>query len=214
MNSIRRIIPVAAAMAVVALLAAGCGSVSPTTTTTGAAAGSGPPTDGAASAYRYSACMRDHGVSNFPDPKVHMSSNGGSTQVSVMIPAGVGDSPQLSAARTACQGILPAPSNSDLAAQAKQREVHKQDLLAFAHCLRSHGISGFPDPNAEGQLTLPMVQAAGIDLTAPRVRTAALACVPASNGAITRAAVIEATSGNVTQSGGQASQSSGASSNP
>jgi len=215
MYSIRRVIPVAAAIIGVAFLVDGCGGTSPTTTTTGSAAGNGPPKDFAASAYRYSACMRNHGVSNFPDPKVHVSSSGGgSTQVSVMIPAGVGNSPQFNSARTACQGILPAPSKSDLAQQAHDQLVHKQDLLLFARCIRNHGINGFPDPNSQGQMSLAQIQAAGIDLTAPNVKAAALACVPASNGAVTRAAVLQATSGNVSQQSGSGSASSGAGSNP
>jgi hypothetical protein len=57
-------------------------------------------------------------------------------------------------------------------------------------------------------LTLEMIQAAGVDLTAPQVKTAALACVPAANGAITRADVEQATSGNPTGSG-TTSQGSG-----
>jgi hypothetical protein len=209
MYSTRRLIGAAAALTGLALFAAGCGGVSPTTTTTGAAAGNGPPKDVAGSAYRYSACMRNHGVTNFPDPKVHISSSGGSTQVAVMIPAGEAGSPQFNKAQTACKGILPQPSKSDLAQQAHDQLVHKQDLLAFAHCLRNHGVRGFPDPTSQGQLTLQMVQSAGVDLTAPSVRTAALTCVPASNGSITRAAVLQATSGNPPQpqSGSSASGS-------
>jgi len=42
----------------------------------------------------------------------------------------------------------------------------KQVFLAFARCLRSHGISDFPDPDAQGQLTLQMISAAGVDLNA------------------------------------------------
>ena len=98
----------------------------------------------------------------------------------------------------------PRPSKADLAAQAKHQQVHKQDLLAFADCLRNRGIAGFPDPDSQGQLTVQMVQAAGIDLTAPQVRTAALACVAAASGAITRAQVLQATSGNPPDGGSTA----------
>jgi hypothetical protein len=81
--------------------------------------------------------------------------------------------------------------------------------------MRDHGINGFPDPNAQGRLDVEMIQAAGVDLTAPQVRAAALTCIPASNGILTRAAVMQATSGNPTQSGtasssGSPPQSSGA----
>ena len=55
--------------------------------------------------------------------------------------------------------------------------------------MRDHGVNNFPDPTAQGQLTLEMVSAAGVDLQAPSVRSAALACVPASHGALTKAAV-------------------------
>jgi hypothetical protein len=214
MYSMRRVISAAAALTSVALLAAGCGGTSPTTTATGSAGGNGPPKDFAASAYKYSACMRNHGVANFPDPKVHTSSNGGGTQVSVMIPAGAANSPQFNTARTACQGILPTPSKSDLAQQAHDQLVHKEDLLSFTRCIRNHGINGFPDPNSQGQMSLAQIQAAGIDLTAPNVKAAALACVAASNGGVTRADVMEATSGNLSQSSGTGSESSGSSSNP
>ncbi len=189
MNSIRRVIPAAAALTGVALLAAGCGGSS--TSTTSSAAGQ-PPANFVTQAYKYSACMRNHGVSNFPDPRV--STSNGSTQIAQVVQAQ--NTPQFKAAMTACRSILPQPSKSDLAAQAKQQQAHKQDLLAFARCLRDHGITGFPDPNTQGELTLAMVQAAGVDLTAPQVRTAALDCVPASNGGITRAQVLQATSGN------------------
>ncbi|HEY1515307.1 MAG TPA: hypothetical protein VGF91_02730 [Solirubrobacteraceae bacterium] len=217
MYFIRRAILATGAIAAVALLAAGCGGNSPTTTTngSGSAAGNGPPKDIAASAYKYSACMRNHGVANFPDPRVQTSTSGGSTKVAVMIPAaGLSSSPNFKSAQTACRGILPAPSKSDLAQQAHDQQVHKEDLLAFTRCLRNHGVNGFPDPNSQGQLSLAQVQAAGIDLQAPSVKTAALTCVPSSGGGITRADVEQATSGNPPQGGQSGSESQGSASAP
>jgi hypothetical protein len=122
-----------------------------------------------------------------------------------------GGSPNFKTAQEACKSIIPAPSKGDLAAQAHQAQVRKQDELSFALCMRDHGISGFPDPGPQGALTLAMIQAAGVDLTAPQVRTAALACIPAAHGILTRAAVEQATSGNPPQSG---SGSQGSGSNP
>ena len=193
---------VAAAVAGVALLAAGCGGSSSTTTSTDSAGGQSTE-NGVTQAYRYAACMRDHGVSNFPDP--HVSISGGSTQISMMAK---GNSPQIQAAETACRGILPGPSSVSPGAQAQQQRARTQDELSFARCVRNHGIDGFPDPPAHGRLSLQMIQAAGIDLTAPQFRAAALACVPASNGILTRQSVMQATSGNPTGSG--TSSSSGA----
>jgi hypothetical protein len=61
--------------------------------------------------------------------------------------------------------------------------------------LRSHGISDFPDPNVQGQLTLQMIRAAGVDLHAPSLLSAAKACVGVTHGAITIAAVVRAING-------------------
>jgi hypothetical protein len=65
-------------------------------------------------------------------------------------------------------------------------------LLAFARCLRSHGVPKFPDPDSRGQLPLETVQAAGVDLHAPAVLTAARACVGVTHGQITMAQVEQA----------------------
>jgi hypothetical protein len=209
MHLIRRAIQATAPIITVALLVAACGGATATTSTTGASDGeggsAGPPKNFIPDAYKYSACMRDHGVSDFPDPVVSHSGNG--TQVSIRVSQADGTSPQLKTAQQACRGILPAPSSADLAAQAQQQRIHGQDLLAFARCLRGRGINGFPDPNAQGDLSLQMIQAAGIDLTAPKARAAGLACASASNGAITRADVIQATSENPSSS--QSGSSSG-----
>jgi hypothetical protein len=178
-------ISAATVVASAALLLSACGSSSPTTTTSS----SKSPQSFVAKAYQFSACMRNHGVTNFPDPTV--SSNGNGQQIAIRA---VGpNTPAFKTASKACQGILPAPSNADLAAEAAQRRAHTQDLLSFAHCMRGRGVNGFPDPGAEGQLTLQMITNAGIDLHAPQVAVAARACVPASRGAITRADIAQAT---------------------
>ena len=204
-----RAIPLSAAIAGVALLAAGCGATK-TTSTSGSLSSKSPPGNFVADAYKYAACMRSHGVANFPDPTV--THNAGGTQIAIHA---VGpNSPQFNAASQACRGILPAPSKSELAQQAADQRRHAQDLVSFARCLRSHGITRFPDPNGQGQLSLQEVQADGIDLQAPSFRAAALACVPASSGAVTRAAVLQATSGNPQQNGSSSGSSEGAASSP
>jgi hypothetical protein len=211
MQSIKRALPPTAALIGATLLLAACGGGASKTTTTDSAADQ-PQGSGIQDAYKYAACMRNHGLASFPDPQV-THANGG-TQIAIRVPQAAGTSPQFKTAQAACNSILPAPSKSDLAAQAKQQEIHKQGLLAFAHCLRSHGINGFPDPTSQGQLSLTMVQAAGIDLTAPQFRTAALACVPVTNGVLTRASVLQATSGNPNQPSSGSSTSAQATPSP
>ena len=193
----------AGGVAAVALLAAGCGGSSSATTSTNSAGGqaTGNPVT---QAYRYAACMRDHGVANFPDP--HVSISGGSTQISMMAGTGPKPSAQFQAADTACRGILPGPSSVSPGEQAQQQRARMQDELSFARCMRGRGINGFPDPPAQGRLSVQMIQAAGIDLTAPQFRTAALACIPAANGILTRQSVLQATSGNPASPGSGTSE--------
>ncbi len=56
----------------------------------------------------------------------------------------------------------------------------------------SHGVADFPDPSAQGKLSLQMISAAGVDLRAPSFLTAARACVGVTHGVISMAAVEQA----------------------
>ena len=178
----------AAALAAVALLVAGCGSAqrSPSANSTGAAG------NGAQAPFRYVACMRNHGVTDFPEPQV--SSSNGSTRVAMMVTPAITSSPAFKSAQHACAGILPAPSNLSPAELAAQQRQHARVLLAFAKCLRAHGLSSFPDPDAQGRLTIQMIDAAGVDLHQPGVLTAAKACIGVTHGVITGADVERAIS--------------------
>ena len=173
------------AITTLALLAAACGSSG------GKPPGAGPPKNAAAAAFRYASCMRDHGVSGFPDPQVS-SSNGGES-IKQALPASAARSPRFKSAQEACRGILPIPLNGNQV--AAQQQAHKRDLLAFARCLRAHGVSGFPDPTSQGQLTLQMISAAGVDIHTHAVLIAAEACVGVTHGSITRAQVAHAVNG-------------------
>jgi hypothetical protein len=176
-----------AAIACGSLFAAGCGSSSHNSNASIDSSSAGP----AAAAYKFAACMRAHGVPNFPDPKVS-SRPGGAVKVAV-IGGGGPNAPAIRTATKKCQGILPTPTSpSQIAAQQHTREV---DLVSFAQCLRAHGLTRFPDPTAQGQLNIQMITNAGIDLHAPQTLTAAKACLGASHGAITVADVEQAVNG-------------------
>lgn len=175
----RRRFPVKRAAATVAVsmglaaLAAGCG-------------GSGNHTPGSSASssrllaqyFAYSRCMRSHGVPNFPDP--HVSISPGRVAVGFRVTPAETRSPRFKSADHACQGILPAPNNPTPAGQ----RARTAGLLAFARCVRANGVAGFPDPDAQGRLTLEMVSAAGVDIHAHKVLDAAKACVGASHGAV------------------------------
>jgi hypothetical protein len=139
-------------------------------------------------AFAYARCIRAHGVPAFPDPQV--TTTPGSVGIRQAVPAGAGLSPAFQAAQKACRSIMPAPGSGH-----DDHGPGKQVLLAFARCLRARGVSGFPDPNAGGQLTQEMIRAAGVDLHSRGVFNAARACVGVTHGAITMAQIAAATSG-------------------
>jgi hypothetical protein len=174
----------AVAAASVALVAAGCGSSSPTSSTASTGAG---PKNGASSAYKFSACMRDHGVTNFPDPVVHSSD--GQTSVGIQIAPSQASSPQFKTAQKACQGILPTPKGGSTQVSSGPST---QALVELARCLRGHGYPRFPDPDGQGQLSFEMISAAGIDMQAPGFLQTAQGCASATHGQITAAMVAQA----------------------
>ena len=138
-------------------------------------------TPGVAAAFAYSRCMRSHGVSDFPDPKV--VTRPGSQGIMFHVGRAQAASPRFKAADRACQSILPAPNDSSPA----QQQARKKGFLAFARCMRDKGIAGFPDPNVAGRLSLQMVAAAGIDIHSRNVLDTAKSCAAVSNGAVKRA---------------------------
>lgn len=167
-----------------AAMVAGCGS-SPSPTPAQSASNPG------AQAFAYARCMRSHGVADFPDPKVTTSPGQGAVGIRMAVPASIGNSPAYKTANQACQHILPGPSSG----QQDTGGPSKQVLLAFAQCLRSHGISGFPDPNAQGQLPAQTIAAAGVNIHTPRFLAAGKACVGVTHGQITEADVVELVNG-------------------
>ena len=84
----------------------------------------------------YARCMRSHGVANFPDP------NGqGVIQGSGINPG----SASFQAADKDCRHLLPNGGQPSPAQQAKALA----QALKFSQCMRSHGISDFPDPQSQ-----------------------------------------------------------------
>jgi hypothetical protein len=171
------------AIITVALLATACGS-SP------GSAGTHRAQNSTDAPFRFAACMRDHGVTSFPDPQVTTTPGGNGVGVKMAVPASAAQSPMFKAAQKACQGILPAPGSA-----SERHGPSKQILLAFAQCLRSHGVSSFPDPGPQGQLTSEMISAAGVNIKAPALFAAAKACLGVTHGAITLADVEHAIKG-------------------
>jgi hypothetical protein len=179
----------AGALSVLALLASGCGGggspgVARVASTTPADAAAAATTQGGL--LGFSRCMRSNGFPNFPDPQRFV---GGNVKLTIHQLGAAG--PQLDAALNACHHLLPTNGGGPQET-AQQRRTQLADELSFARCMRSHGVSRFPDPTAQDGLTVEMVQARGIDVHSPAVLRVVQSCLPASHGALTPANVREA----------------------
>jgi hypothetical protein len=143
-----------------ALAAAGCGGSS------GAKVAQVGTTSAAKSATpaRFSACMRSHGVPSFPDP---------GADGTIHVPSTIDDgSPIVRAAYRACHSL--APSQDSFTGQGPT--MSQEQLLAFAKCMRSHGVPQFPDPQVvNGHINMHLT-AGQIDPNSPIVTAAIAAC--------------------------------------
>jgi len=149
----------AAVMLGLAILAAGCGG----SNNPGAAgSGLGPMAQGAA----YARCMRSHGVPDFPDPT---PGPGGGFAFQINGSPGSDldrNDPRRQAAGAACRSLLPGGEQAPaLSARKLAAEVK------WAQCMRSHGLPGFPDPNAQGAF-----DSSRFDDSSPAFQTASNAC--------------------------------------
>jgi hypothetical protein len=123
--------------------------------------GTGGGTNPRPHAQTFSACMRSHGVPNFPDAntdgRIHA--------------AGIDKSSRaFQAAYRSCRALEPGGQLSEEA-----RTQLQQQLLAFAKCMRTHGVHTFPDPiiTADGHFGMGTQR---IDPNSPIFTAAASAC--------------------------------------
>ena len=147
----------AASVAALALTVSGCGG------SAGSKSGSsGSNTNSTLEkAVKYAQCMRENGVTNFPDPE----KNG-----NFVIAAGGPNrnSPQFKKAQQACKSQEP-PGIEDNPSQIAQEQ---KEWLKFARCMRSNGIADFPDPQ-DGRLLVPRDR---INTNSPQFKRALNAC--------------------------------------
>jgi hypothetical protein len=153
---------------VLALAVAGCGGGDKTsgvaslggdkpTPTTSPGSGGGDSTQ---ADLAYARCMRQHGV-NMPDPKV--DANG---RTEWRLPSGIRkDDPRLKAAQQACRQYR---ANGGQAQRPSPQQ--QQEMLAFARCMRQHGIN-IPDPQPDGR-----VDTSGVNPDDPKFKAAERAC--------------------------------------
>jgi hypothetical protein len=122
-------------------------------------------------AIKFATCVRAHGVPNFPDPNA----------LGVFSLSGPVNTPQFQRAQRTCATLLhlgggpPSPA----------RQAHAlAQLLRYSQCMRSHGVTSFPDPTSSpgGGVGLTLKSGDGIDPTSAIFQRAQKACASLAPG--------------------------------
>jgi hypothetical protein len=143
-----------------ALAIAACGSSGKSSTAAGTGTTSGSTQY--AQGVRFSDCMRSHAVPNFPDP----SPSGGLPSGSL---AGISlGSPAFLSAKQACDKLEPGGGTAP-----RLSESRKLAALAWAKCVRKHGLPDLQDPTfpSSGGIVIER-----LNLQSPAVKEAKAAC--------------------------------------
>ena len=115
----------------------------------------------------FTACMRSHGVPAFPDP------DAAGTLTITTSPSLDPSSPLFQKAEVHCQHLLPAGKTLS---QAQQQKM-KARVLAFAACMRSHGVPNYPDPTfSNGGISQGYGAKSGVDPSSPVFQAARKTC--------------------------------------
>jgi len=166
-----------------ALSAAGCGAASGATPHASHASssqtGNAPATGGnggaATGPLAYAACMRAHGIPDFPDP-----SGGGMTQRVTRTQVTINgvtlkeSAAQFQTASQACQSKMGINTSGGPPNPALQKAA-----LEFANCMRTHGVPNFPDPKVSGNgVQIQIKKSSGINPQSPQFQKARSTCQP------------------------------------
>jgi hypothetical protein len=126
-------------LAALALIGGGCSTDAAgggdATGTSGGGSGAGSSASQQEQAVKFSECMRENGVPNFPDPDPS-----GDYRFGVDVSPGV-----FAAAVSACKELEPPGALS-----SKRTPEEQEASLRFAQCVRENGVEDFPDP-VEGE---------------------------------------------------------------
>ena len=149
--TMRRTSRALAALALLALIGAGCssGAAENGDTGTGSSVGAGTstakkPATNREKAVRFAECMRENGVPEFPDPDgsgeltIDAVVNGSSVD-----PSGAAWTQAIGA----CKDLEPSGFTGHKRSAGQQKAA-----LAFARCMRANGVPDFPDPAADAPL--------------------------------------------------------------
>jgi hypothetical protein len=127
-----------AALAMIAVIVAGCGNGSAGTGSGGNSTASHNSTATREKAVKFAECMRANGVSAFPDPNasgeltIDAVANGSSLDTSTAA---------FKQAMSACKDLEPPGFTG-----GKVTDQQRKARLEFAQCMRENGVKDFPDP--------------------------------------------------------------------
>ena len=99
---------------------------------------------GQALGVKFSTCMRDHGVSSFPDPE----GDAGGIQIPVKLAKN--PSPAFTSAMHACHYLMGAGGSPPVASASQ-----KAAAVKLAQCMRKHGVPTYPDPTYHDGVEIP-----------------------------------------------------------
>lgn len=117
-------------------------------------------------------CIRQHGIPGFPDPAPDSSGTPTIDKQALLAAPSAVVTQALAACRTALDraGLQVGHVHDARSAPSPQQ---LQALLAYARCIRAHGVPDFPDPDpASGQISLPP----GLSKLSPEFVAAQQAC--------------------------------------
>lgn len=104
----------------------------------------------------FAQCVRQHGVSDMPDPQ-----NG-----RFLMPGDVQNNPNWPSAVQACQHYMPGGQLGG------NNNGNSSALLNYSHCMQTHGVPQYPDPLSNGAIDMPK----SIDPNSPTVQKAEQEC--------------------------------------
>jgi hypothetical protein len=149
----------AAVLAGASVLAAACGGSSGSAATTGHAG-----------ALAYAQCLRSHGVPGWPDPDSHGYFEINAPEMGINM-----NSATFASANKACAHLDPAFSSPWSSGKAQK---FLAQALKYVACMRSHGVTGMPDPQVKRDGRVGLGIPNSIDLNSPPVVAALRACQP------------------------------------
>jgi hypothetical protein len=154
---------------------AACGGGSNHASTSATSSAGGGKADASDQGVKYSQCMREHGIKDFPDP----------VDGHVLLQSGPGSDlnpnlPAFQAADKACKSLQPAGGQNDkLGSGGPGGEA----ILAFAKCMRKNGVPKFPDPKINGgQVQMGIDPSSGVDPNSASFKAAQAKCGSAMPG--------------------------------